>query len=108
MATEKGILGQSAPGATSLTDVYTVPTGKNATLRILVANRGGSAATFRVAVSPNGDTISSEHYVAYDEALPANSSVTSSSKMLGDGDVVRVYASNANLSFSVTGIEQDN
>lgn len=100
-----GVLGQSAPGATTLTDVYTVPSGQKATIRIVVANRG-SAGSFRVAISPNGDVIANAHYIAYDQAIEANASVTSAPMLVGDDDVVRVYGSSANMSFSVTGIEE--
>lgn len=106
MATVYGVLGQSAPGATTLTAIYTVPASKHATIRVVVGNRG-SAGSFRVALSPNGAAIDNAHYVAYDAAIDANESLTSAPMAVGDTDVVRVYASSANMSFSVTGIEED-
>ena len=54
-----GILGQAAPAATTNTTVYTVPASTLAVVNISVVNRGGSAATVRVALSaaatPNDD-----------------------------------------------------
>lgn len=106
MATVFGMLGQIAPSATTVTTCYTVPASKHATVRVVVANRG-SAATFRIAVSPDGASLVNGHYIAYDLAIEANDSVGSAAFTVGSTDVVRVYASSANLTFSVTGIEED-
>ena len=107
MATVKGILGQSAPPATTLTDIYTVPAGKSATCRVIVANRAAGAASFRVALAPLGAVDSNEQYVAYDKAIAANDAGTTIAFMVGPTDVVRVLASTGNLSFTCTGVEQD-
>jgi len=107
MATVHGMLGQSAPGATTLTAAYTVPVGKRATVRVLVCNRS-SADTFRIAASPGGASIADEHYVAYGQVIAANDSVSSVAFTVSAGDIVRVYSTNGALSFSVTGIEEDN
>jgi hypothetical protein len=102
-----GILGQSAPGATTLTAAYTVPADRHATARVLVCNRSGTDS-FRIAVSPAGASIANEHYVAYDQPIAANDSVSSVAFTVTETDVVRVYSTNGSLSFSVTGIEDDN
>jgi hypothetical protein len=107
MATVHGMLGQSAPAATTLTTAYTVPAGKRATVRVLVCNRS-SGDTFRIAASPNGAAIDNAHYVAYDQVIAANDSVSSVAFTVTAGDLVRVYSTNGTLSFSVTGIEEDN
>lgn len=102
-----GILGQQAPGATSLVTLYTCPAGKVATLRILVTERGGAAATFRAALRAGGAAISNEHYVAYDKSIDANDVSSTIAFMVSGGDVVSVYSSSANLSFTATGDERD-
>ena len=107
MATIKGILGQAAPGAAVLSSVYTVPANKVATVKVVFANRAGGGTSVRLAVSPNGAGISNEHYVTYDFSLPGNDAVSSVAITLGDGDIVRVYSLSGNVSFTVTGIEQD-
>ena len=49
------VLGQSAPSATTNTDVYTVPSGKSAVISTLaICNRGTANATYRIAVRPVG------------------------------------------------------
>lgn len=101
------VLGQSAPAATTATDVYTVPSGKATVVATLtVCNRGTTAATYRVAVRPAGAALANQHYVAYDANLPGNASDFLTIGMtLAATDVVTVYASTANFSFSVFGSE---
>lgn len=103
----KKVLGQSAPSATTNTDVYTVPSSKSAVISTLViANRSTSALTYRVAIRPAGASIASQHYIAYDVALPANSfDALTLGITLATTDVVTVYASSANASVSIFGDE---
>jgi hypothetical protein len=107
MATVYGILGQSAPAATTLTTSYTVPASKHTTLRVVACNRGGVSTTIRVAVSPDGASIADAHYIVYGLTLPANDSITTAPVTVGSTDVVRVYSTSGDVSFSVTGIEAD-
>ncbi len=102
-----GVLGQVAPGATTLTAAYTVPASRHATVKVLACNRS-SATTFRIAVSPGGASVANEHYIAYGQTLDANDSVSSVAVTVTAADVVRVYSVSGNVSFTVTGIEDDN
>ena len=106
MATVIGILGQSAPGATTPADLYTVPSNKNATVRVICTNRS-TAGTVRISVGIDGAATANGQYMAYDAAVAANETLTTATFMVGSTDVVRVYASSANFSFTCTGIEQD-
>lgn len=107
MAATYKVLGQSAPSATTDTNVYTVPTGKQAVVStIAVCNRGATSATYRIAIRVNGSALSNEEYIAYDSAITANNStMITIGVTLGAGDIVTVYASNANLSFNLFGSE---
>lgn len=107
MAAIYKVLGQSAPGATTNTNVYTVPSGEAAVIStIVVANRAASAATYRIAVRPGGATIANQHYIAFDVAVGASDSTTITLGItLAATDVITVFASNANLSFNVFGSE---
>lgn len=108
MATTYKILGQSAPSATSNTDIYTVPSSTQTVIStITIVNRGSSDATFRIAARPNGDTLSNEHFFGgYDSTVLANDMVALTIGVtLNDGDVITVYASSADLSFNVFGSE---
>lgn len=103
------VLGQSAPSATTNVDLYTVPASKEVVVsNIFVANRAATDATFRVAVVPSGETFGNQHYLAYDVAVVANDTTQISSGITGQaGDVIKIYASSADLSFSVFGTEVD-
>ena len=100
------ILGQSAPAATTPTDVYTNPPKFTATFRVLLCNRAASAATYRIAVRKGGAALSNEHYVAYDREIDASGDHHTVPIETEPGDVVTVYASTANLSFTVSGVEE--
>lgn len=106
MALVKGILGQAAPGATTEADLYTVPASKNATVKVICSNRS-TATTVRVSVGIDGAATANGQYVAYDFALADNDTVSTVGFMVGSTDVVRVYAGSANVSFTCTGIEED-
>jgi len=107
MANAYKVLGQSAPSATTDTDVYTVPSATEAVVStIVIANRSGSDATYRIAVRPDGATIANEHYVAYDITVGAGDSTALTLGITMDAaDVLTVQASSADLSFSVFGSE---
>ena len=107
MATTYKVLGQSAPSATTNTDVYTVGSGKSAVVStIAVCNRSASPITYRIAIRPAGATIANQHYIAYDSSVPANDTINLTIGIsLAATDVVTVYASTANSSFSIFGAE---
>jgi len=107
MATTYKVLAQSAPSATTATDIYTVPSATMAVLStIVVANRAATAATYRIAVRPNGATLANQHYLAYDVTVGASDSTTITLGITMDAaDVLTIYASTANLSFNVFGSE---
>lgn len=107
MATAYKVLGQLAPSATTATTLYTVPSATEAIVStIVIANRDASSATFRIAVRPDGATLSNEHYIAYNVTVGASDSTTLTLGItLNAADVVTVYASTANLSFNIFGSE---
>jgi hypothetical protein len=107
VATTYKVLGQSAPSATTATTLYTVPSSTQAVVStIAVCNRAASSGTFRIAIRPNGAALANEHYIAYDSTVAANDSTfITIGVTLGDTDVITVYASSANQSFSVFGSE---
>jgi glucose-6-phosphate dehydrogenase assembly protein OpcA len=107
MPTNYKVLGQSAPSATTATTLYTVPSVTEAVVSsIVIANRDASSATFRIAIRPDGATLANEHYIAYDVTVGASdSTVLTLGITLDAADVVTIYASTANLSFSAYGSE---
>lgn len=101
------VLGQSAPVATTLTDLYTVP-GATMTVQssITACNTSSTATSFRLAVRVAGATIDNSHYIYYDEPLAGNSTFTLTLGItLATTDVVSVYATDATVSFNMFGAE---
>ena len=101
------VLGQLAPSATTETTLYTVPDKSQTTVSSLViCNRSGSGVTYRINISVAGATTSNKEYIFYDKALAANATEAHVIGItLNQADVVRVYASSANQSFSLFGCE---
>jgi hypothetical protein len=107
MATTYKVLGQVAPTATTETTLYTVPTSTQTIVSTLVvANRSSTDATFRVSVSVNGSATATKDYLAYDLSCAGNGINAFTLGITCDAaDVIRVYASSANLSFNLFGSE---
>lgn len=107
MAQTYKVLAQSAPAATTNTDIYTVGAGKQAVAStVTVCNRGATDAQYRIAVRPGGVTLANQHYIAYGATVSASDTVALTLGVTaGANDVVTVYASNANLSFTIFGCE---
>jgi glucose-6-phosphate dehydrogenase assembly protein OpcA len=107
MATVYKVLGQSNPAATTATTLYTVPALTSTVVStISVANLTGTAATFRIAIRPAGDTLANKHYLAYDVTVAASdTTVMTLGVTLATTDVITIYASTANLAFSAFGSE---
>ena len=99
-----GILGQAAPAATTNTTVYTVPASTVSVVNISVVNRGGSAATVRVALSA-GSTPNDDEWIEYNTSVGATSVLERTGVVLDAAKNVVVYASSADTSVSVYGLE---
>ena len=107
MATTYKVLGQSNPAATTATTLYTVPTATEAVVStIVIANLTATAATFRIAIRPNGAALANSQYIAYDITVGASDSTALTLGITLDAaDVITVYASTANLTFTAFGSE---
>lgn len=107
MATTYKTLGQSAPSATTSTDLYTVPAATSAIVStVVIANRAATAATFRLSQSKLGAALANADYLAYDVTIQGNSFITLTLGItMATTDKLRVYASTANLSFNAFGTE---
>lgn len=105
MATAYKVLGQLAPLATTETDLYTVPAATQAVCSALVvANRDAAPATFRVSVSVAGAATTTKDYLYYEISLNGRDTFMATIGItLAATDKVRVYASTANLSFTLFG-----
>lgn len=107
MAQTYKVIAQSAPAATTNTDILTVGSGKQVVAStVTVCNRGATDAQYRIAVRPGGAAVANQHYIAYGATVAANDTVALTIGMtMSANDVVTVYTSNANISFTIFGCE---
>lgn len=103
-------LAQSAPAATTLTDLYTVPASTSAMVSsIFVCNRSAVPTTFRIAIAKGGAADAVAQYLYYDIGVGGSNVPDTFAATVGlglvAGDKIRCYAAAATLSFNVTGIE---
>jgi len=107
MATTYKTLAQAAPAATTLTTLYTVGASTSTVVStVIICNQAASAATYRIAVSPAGAEVEAKHYIVYGATVAASDTTALTLGItLATTDVVRIYASTANLSFSLFGSE---
>ena len=101
------VLGQSNPSAITATTLYTVPASRSAVIStITVANLSTIGATFRIAIRVGGAALANSQYIAYDAILGANNTISFTLGLsLATTDVITVYASTANVTFSAFGTE---
>lgn len=99
-----GILGQSAPSATTDTTVYTVPASTLAVLSVSVTNRGASAATVRIALSASGTPTTAE-FIEFNASVPPAGVIERTGIALQAGKNVVVHCSTADTAVSVYGLE---
>jgi len=107
MADTYKILAQTNPSAATLTDSYTVPAATSAVVSsIIVANRSATATTFRISLAAAGAANNDKQYLYYDTPIGGNDTfVATIGVTLATTDVLRVYATLATCSFTVTGVE---
>jgi glucose-6-phosphate dehydrogenase assembly protein OpcA len=107
MPTTYKVLGQSNPSATTATTLYTVPASTQAVIStIVIANLTTSSATFRISVRPAGAAQTNAMYIAYDITVGASDSTALTLGVtMNTTDVLTVYASTANVSFTAFGSE---
>ena len=107
MAKNYKIIAQASPAATTNTTLYTVPSATQVTVSsVTICNRAATAATYRIAMRPDAETLANKHYIAYDANVPANDTIALTLGLTADAaDVITVYASTASVSFGVFGSE---
>lgn len=107
MATTYKVLGQVNPSATTATTLYTAPASTQVVVStISVCNLTQGELSFRIAIRPGGAALATQHYIAYDSKVAGNDSTfITVGATLAATDVITVYASSGNLSFSAFGSE---
>jgi hypothetical protein len=100
---ETFVIDQTNPGAASLTDAYVVPAGFKFEFKATVINRSATPTAYRLSIAIAGAADSNEQYIAFDVPIAGNGIYQSSSYKINATDVIRVYATLATLSFTITG-----
>lgn len=110
MSNNNQILGQSALAANTLTDVYTVPSQKKATITMVtICNRSILETTFRIAIAKNGEADSLKQYIHWDVPLPGKDTfMISFFLLINEGDVVRSSSLGSSVSINISGQEDTN
>ena len=103
------ILGQKSPAAATDFNLYTVSGSKQAIINcITVANRDANSATYRISVRPDGASLTTDHYIAYDVQVGSNLSVALNLGItLDTNDVITVQSSSGLVTFNAYGVEID-
>lgn len=106
-----GFLGKSNPAASTWTNIYTVPTGKVASITVNAANQASSTAFVDIVISTSatsGGIVASE-YIEYSVALTSIGETLERTGLVTDatnGKYVWVRSTTANVSFQVYGYEE--
>lgn len=108
MASSLKVLGQSAPLAAALTDLYTVPGATQTTVSTLyVSNHNATTIKFRVSVAIAGAVDDPKQYLYFDTLITANATFAATVGLaLSATDKIRVQSDTLNVSFSAFGLEE--
>lgn len=103
MAYDVGILGQADVTLDTDTALYTAPAGRDAKVKVFVAERGGSAATVRIWIRDAAEASANKQYIVYDESIAANEAKVTAPFYVNETDIVMVRANTGNVSFTCVG-----
>lgn len=85
--------------------LYSVPLQRQAQITLFVANQGNTGEFFRIALVPDGQSLTTARYIAFDTPLIGNGVFAVTGIGLDSGDSIFVKSAIGNLSFTATGIE---
>ncbi len=105
------VLAQLVPLATTETVLFQVALSTHARIdELVVCNRSASLVSFRMSISLGGNATQTKDYIYFDLPLIANNTFSNemgnggtSGLTLNQRDIVRVYASTADLTFTLFG-----
>jgi hypothetical protein len=107
MPTNYKVLGQVEPAEDTLTTAYTCPAATETVVaNICITNMGNAPAAYRIAVRPDGETISDKHYIVYEAGIDMYSYEFFTMPItLNANDVISVYSSTGTVVFNLFGSE---
>ena len=95
------------PAANTLTTLYTVPASTQAVVSTInVCNTASADATYRIAVVPNGVSITNANYIVFNATISGNETVAFTQGItMGAQDVLSVFSSTASVAFNAFKME---
>ena len=99
-----GRLGNTAPGASSNTTLYTVPTGYYTVANVSFTNTNATAVTVRLAMATTGSPSSSE-WIEYGTTIVPNGVLERTGLVLQAGLNLVGWTSSTGVNVTVYGIE---
>lgn len=105
----KKILGQTAPAATTLTDLYVVPASKECAVSTFTAcNYGTGDAVVRVHAIASGDAAATKNRIFWDINIPPQDTFSATQGWtLAVGDKISVESDTGDVGFTLFGVEVD-
>jgi glucose-6-phosphate dehydrogenase assembly protein OpcA len=95
------------PAANTLSTLYTVPSSTQAVVSTInVCNTASADATYRIAIVPNGVSITNANYIVFNATISGNETIAFTQGITMDsGDLLRVFASSASVAFNAFKME---
>jgi hypothetical protein len=95
------------PEANTLSTLYTVPSSTQAVISTInVCNTASADATYRIAIVPNGVSITNANYIVFNATISGNETIAFTQGITMDsGDLLRVFASSASVAFNAFKME---
>jgi hypothetical protein len=95
------------PAANTLSTLYTVPSSTQAVISTInVCNTASADATYRIAIVPNGVSITNANYIVFNATISGNETIAFTQGITMDsGDLLRVFASSASVAFNAFKME---
>ena len=107
MPTTYKVLGQAAPTANTLTDVYTVPSATQTVIStITICNQTATNASYSISVAQDGAADANSQYIIRGGVVPAADSIGITLGITANAaDVIRANTNTSNVSFNISGSE---
>lgn len=103
----KNIASADITSATTEQDLYEVPDLKAVIFKLIVCNRHNSAVTVRFSISFGGGATATGDYKIYDKSVAANDILEIKNLVATNADILRIYSSHSDVTFSIQGTEFD-
>jgi len=101
-----GRLATANLSANTITNVYTVPANKLASINVSVCNASGGSASIRLAISDTGNIQGADEFIEYDFQLSLNSAMERTGLILDAGKILTAHSFQSGVAVVVTGIEE--